>query len=130
MLIGGISPYSKVTLLRVENYFENLWCFKLEFFSKIFVTNFAIKVYTKWSKFFTMLKVVNSTVSKSNTFHGNYPITTFGVVFLPPFWSHSATLPPPSLTQNARQRGYYAMSQFHHHLTTLSPAQNTSQRGY
>ena len=31
-----------------------------------------------------MLKIVNTTVPKSNIFHGNYPITTFGVVFYLP----------------------------------------------
>ena len=51
MLIGEISPYSKVVKLRVVNSFEISQCFKLEFFSKIFVTYFAIKVYTKWWNF-------------------------------------------------------------------------------
>ena len=48
MLIGGISPYSKVVTLRVVNSFENLQHFKLFFYSKNFAIYFVIKVAIKW----------------------------------------------------------------------------------
>ena len=59
MLIGGISPYSKVVELRVVN------CSK----------NFQVGIY------FKMLKVVNTTVPKNNPFYQYYSFTTFGVGF-------------------------------------------------
>ena len=76
MLIGGISPYSKVVTLRVVNSFEILQHFKLFFYSKNFAIYFAIKVAIKWWNFFTMEKVVNPTVPKklpfpSSLFHYN-----------------------------------------------------------
>jgi hypothetical protein len=81
MLIGGISPYSKVVTLRVVNSFENLQHFKLFFFSNFFAIYFGIKVAIKWWNFFTMQKVVNSTVPKNNLFHQVYSFTTLGVAF-------------------------------------------------
>ena len=70
--------------LRVVNSFENLWCYKLFFFSKFFAIYFAIKVAIKWWNFFTMEKVLNPTFPKNNLFHQVYSITTFGVVFFHP----------------------------------------------
>jgi hypothetical protein len=81
MLIGGISPYSKVVTLRVVNSFKNLQCFKLFFISSFFAKCFAIKVAINWWNFFTMQKVVNSTVPKNTLFHQVYSITTFAVAF-------------------------------------------------
>ena len=81
MLIGGISPYSKVVTLRVVNSFEILWCLKLFFFPNFFAIYFAIKVAIKWWNYFTMQKVVNFTVPKNNLFHQVYSFATLEVAF-------------------------------------------------
>ena len=84
MLIGGISPYSKVVGLRVVNSSENLWCFKLDFFSNFFVRYITIKSPLIGGISFTMQKVVNNKVPKNNPLYQFYPITAFQVVFYHP----------------------------------------------
>ena len=91
MLVGGISPYSKVVALRVANSSEILWCFKLEFFSKIFVRYFTIKVSTnRWNLFYN---------AKSSKYHSTkkQPLPSILSLynlwgwFLPPSWFHRVT---------------------------------------
>ena len=81
MLIGGISSYSKVV-----NSFENLQCFKLEFFSKIFV---GIKVSTYWWNLYYNAKGGKYHSPEKQPFPSGISHYNLWDCFLPPFGSHS-----------------------------------------
>ena len=84
MLIGGISPYSKVGILCYIKVSTNRWNFFLPQKWDFFVSYPVIKFTTnQWNLFYTT-KVVNSTILKSNPFHQFYHITTFMVAFSHP----------------------------------------------
>ena len=88
MLIGGISPYSKVVALRVVNSSEILWCFKLEFFSNIFVRYFTIKVSNNWWNLFYNAKSSKYHSTEKQPLPWILSLYNLWGWFLPPFWSH------------------------------------------
>ena len=62
----------------------------MEFFSKIFVIYFAIKVYTKWWNLFYNAKSCKYNCPKKQPFLCELLHYNIWGGFLPPFWSHSA----------------------------------------
>jgi len=80
MLIGGISPHSKVVTLSCK-FLRKFVMFKVGIFFKNFDMYFAIKVTTNWWNFFYNGK---SGKCQNNTFCQIYHITTFEVAFYHP----------------------------------------------
>src|SRR5271168_4780684 len=92
MLIGGISPYSKVVTLASDGckFLRNFMTFKVGFFFNFFVTYFAIKVSTNWWNFFYKGKNGKYHSPEKQNFLSEISLYNLWGCFLQPFWSHSA----------------------------------------
>jgi hypothetical protein len=89
MLIGGISPCSKVVTLRVEIPMKIYNLLSCNSFFKFLVTYFVIKVAIKgWNSFYNR-KSGKYQSPKKQPFLSVLSLYPLLGCFLPPFWSHS-----------------------------------------
>src|ERR1700678_4244930 len=92
MLIGGISPYSKVVTLTSDGckFLRKFMTFKVEIFFNFFVTYFAVKVSINWWNFFYNAKGGKYHSPEKHLFSSELSHYNLWGCFLPPFRSHSA----------------------------------------